>query len=53
MVFSRTSLTRMRASQLEALLNKIPQIKTYFAGTTTIDSIPKLAQEEFTIINTE
>ncbi len=43
----------MRASELEALIRQIPQLDNYFTKIGTVDDIPNLENETFTIINTE
>ena len=43
----------MRASEIEAIIRKVPQLEKYFVGISTIDTIPNLEEEHFTIINTE
>ena len=43
----------MKASEIEAAIKKVPQVAKYFTKISTIDSIPYLDEELFTIVNTE
>ncbi len=43
----------MRGSEIEHIIASLPQLKKYFVGISTIEKIPCLEEEEFTIVNTE
>ncbi len=43
----------MRASEIEEIIESIPQLAAYFAGISTSDEIVELDEDNFTIVNTE
>ncbi len=43
----------MRGSEIQAKISSITQLRPFFAGISTIDCIPTLEEDDFTIVNTE